>query len=46
MFGSGVVIGGVVDMQFKIFTIPAADDGSAIEEMNRFLRSHKVLIVL
>ena len=30
-------------MQFKIFTIPAADDGSAIEEMNRFLRSHKVL---
>jgi len=30
-------------MQFKIFTIPAADDGTAIEEMNRFLRSHKVL---
>ena len=30
-------------MQFKIFTIPVADDGTAIEEMNRFLRSHKVL---
>ena len=30
-------------MQFKIFTIPVADDGSATEEMNRFLRSHKVL---
>jgi len=33
-------------MQFKIFTIPAiqvSDDGSATEEMNRFLRSHKVL---
>ena len=30
-------------MQFKIFTIPVTDDGSALEEMNRFLRSHKVL---
>ena len=30
-------------MQFKIFTIPVADDGTATEEMNRFLRSHKVL---
>jgi len=30
-------------MQFKIFTIPVTDDGTAIEEMNRFLRSHKVL---
>ena len=30
-------------MQFKIFTIPVTDDGSATEEMNRFLRSHKVL---
>ena len=30
-------------MQFKIFAIPVADDGVAIEEMNRFLRSHKVL---
>jgi hypothetical protein len=32
-------------MQFKIFTIPVADDGTAIEEMNRFLRGHKVLEV-
>jgi hypothetical protein len=32
-------------MQFKIFTIPVADDGSATEEMNRFLRGHKVLEV-
>ena len=30
-------------MQFKIFTIPVTDDGTAIEEMNRFLRPHKVL---
>ena len=30
-------------MQFKIFTIPVTDDGTALEEMNRFLRSHKVL---
>jgi len=30
-------------MQFKIFTIPVVDDGTATEEMNRFLRSHKVL---
>ena len=30
-------------MQFHIFTIPVTDDGSALEEMNRFLRSHKVL---
>jgi superfamily II DNA helicase RecQ len=32
-------------MQFKIFTISVADDGSATEEMNRFLRGHKVLEV-
>jgi hypothetical protein len=32
-------------MQFKIFTISVADDGTAIEEMNRFLRGHKVLEV-
>jgi superfamily II DNA helicase RecQ len=32
-------------MQFKIFTIPVADDGTATEEMNRFLRGHKVLEV-
>ena len=30
-------------MQFKVFTIPVTDDGTAIEDMNRFLRSHKVL---
>ena len=30
-------------MQFRIFTIPTTDDGSVTEEMNRFLRSHKVL---
>ncbi|MCL2073319.1 MAG: HRDC domain-containing protein [Marinilabiliaceae bacterium] len=30
-------------MQFKIFAIPTSDDGTAIEEMNRFLRSHRVL---
>jgi superfamily II DNA helicase RecQ len=32
-------------MQFKIFTIPVSDDGSATEEMNRFLRGHKALEV-
>jgi superfamily II DNA helicase RecQ len=33
-------------MQFKIFTIPADDDdGTFIEEVNKFLRSHKVLEV-
>jgi superfamily II DNA helicase RecQ len=32
-------------MQFKIFTIPVSDDGTAIEEMNRFLRGHKALEV-
>ena len=30
-------------MQYKIFTIPVTDDGSSLEEMNHFLRSHKVL---
>ena len=32
-------------MQFQIFTVPVADDGSAMETMNRFLRGHKVLEV-
>ncbi|MBW7889262.1 MAG: HRDC domain-containing protein [Bacteroidetes bacterium] len=32
-------------MQFKIFTVSTTDDGTAIEEMNKFLRSHKVLEV-
>ncbi|MDR0543214.1 MAG: HRDC domain-containing protein [Dysgonamonadaceae bacterium] len=30
-------------MQYKIFTIPTTDDGGALEEMNRFLRGHKIL---
>jgi superfamily II DNA helicase RecQ len=32
-------------MQFRIFTIPVTDDGTATEEMNRFLRGHKALEV-
>jgi len=32
-------------LKFKLFTIPTIDDGSAIEEMNAFLRSHRVLEV-
>lgn len=32
-------------MQIKLFTIPISDSGKAIEEMNRFLRGHKVLEV-
>ncbi|GAB6120552.1 HRDC domain-containing protein [Dysgonomonas termitidis] len=32
-------------MQFKLFTVPTSDDGAAIEEMNKFLRSHKILEV-
>lgn len=32
-------------MQFKIFTVPVSDDGTATNEMNRFLSSHKVLEV-
>jgi len=32
-------------MQFKIFTISTADNGAAMEEMNKFLRAHKVLEV-
>ena len=27
-------------MQFKLFSIPAAGDAEAEEELNRFLRSH------
>lgn len=30
-------------MQIKIFTIPIGDAGAAQEELNRFLRSHKIL---
>lgn len=32
-------------MQFQLFTVPVIDDGEALEEMNRFLRTHKVLEV-
>ena len=30
-------------MQFKLFTIPITDSGAALDEMNQFLRGHKVL---
>ena len=32
-------------MQFQLFTIPVTDDGLALEEMNKFLRTHKILEV-
>jgi len=32
-------------MQFRIFSVPVTDNGSIVEEMNRFLRAHKVLEV-
>lgn len=32
-------------MQIKIFTIPVSDNSTFIEDLNRFLRSHKVLEV-
>ncbi|GHT68807.1 hypothetical protein AGMMS50239_34590 [Bacteroidia bacterium] len=32
-------------MQFKLFTVPTTDDGSYLEELNKFLRSNKVLEV-
>ena len=32
-------------MQMKLFTIPIPDDGGCGEELNRFLRSHRVLDV-
>lgn len=32
-------------MQFKIFTIPISDNGAAVQEMNAFLRSNKILDV-
>jgi superfamily II DNA helicase RecQ len=32
-------------MQLKAFTIPVHDDGAAIEEVNAFLRSHRILAV-
>ena len=30
-------------MQIKLFTIPIGDSGASVGEMNRFLRSHKIL---
>ena len=32
-------------MQLMMFAIPALNPGGAVEEMNRFLRSHRVLSV-
>ena len=32
-------------MQIKLFTIPIGDSGSAQDEMNRFLKSNKILEV-
>ncbi len=32
-------------MQIRLFTIPVGDSGTALEEMNRFLRSNKILEV-
>lgn len=32
-------------MQIKLFTIPVGDSGAAQDEMNRFLRSNKILEV-
>lgn len=33
------------NMQIKIFSVPLTDNGELLEELNRFLRSHKVLSV-
>jgi hypothetical protein len=30
-------------MQINIFTIPVGDSGSALQEMNIFLKAHKIL---
>jgi len=32
-------------MQIKLFTIPVSDSGTALDEMNRFLRGNKILEV-
>jgi hypothetical protein len=32
-------------MAFHIFTVPIQDDGRALEQLNAFLRSHKILSV-
>ena len=30
-------------MQFKLFVIPVTDSGESLEELNKFLRSHRIL---
>jgi superfamily II DNA helicase RecQ len=35
----------IQNMQIEVFTIPVFDSGQMVEEMNRFLRGHKVLEV-
>lgn len=32
-------------MQIQLFNIPFADDGARVQEMNNFLRTHKVLTI-
>ena len=32
-------------MQFKLFTVPIGDNGSALQEMNAFLRGNKIIEV-
>ncbi|MBK6901436.1 MAG: HRDC domain-containing protein [Saprospirales bacterium] len=32
-------------MQIRLFTIPVGDNGSAVQEMNTFMRSNKILEV-
>ena len=32
-------------MPFKFFAVPARDDGTAAEELNSFLQSHRILAV-
>ena len=32
-------------MQYKVFTVPIFDDGTSEEELNRFLRNHKIVEV-
>jgi superfamily II DNA helicase RecQ len=32
-------------MQFQLFSVPISDDGGALAELNKFLRTHKVLEV-
>ena len=32
-------------MPFKFFTVPAREDGTAAEELNSFLQSHRILAV-